>query len=259
MKNNELKNKDRLIKLGSKTARAGFGNERDIVIKFNNWSTDDDTKEWLYIMGYKLDEIEKVRAVKVKGSYKADVQVQITIYFKEAISAENISIKLVSNKRGFNQIDKRWVKSYVDMWNIPAELSLILQKYTGEIKVTRKDLRDTRRVFFDEMTSGEIDIMLKFFTKNKILIVSDLIKGTGQFSAGWMLVALKLPNETRWALKSISHALNIFSEGDVVLTKQGNLKIGKISMQRKGGDNGRDTANMLQFKANPLLLFNEEL
>jgi hypothetical protein len=27
-------------------------------------------------------------------------------------------------------------------------------------------------------------------------------------------------------------------------------------MQRKGGDNGRDTANMLQFKINPVQLFN---
>lgn len=27
-------------------------------------------------------------------------------------------------------------------------------------------------------------------------------------------------------------------------------------MQRKGGDNGRDTANMLQFKLDPISLFN---
>lgn len=34
-----------------------------------------------------------------------------------------------------------------------------------------------------------------------------------------------------------------------------NLKIGKITMQRKGGDNGRETAKMLQFKINPAELF----
>ena len=33
------------------------------------------------------------------------------------------------------------------------------------------------------------------------------------------------------------------------------LKIGKIGMQRKGGDGGRDTAKMLQFKVNPVELF----
>ncbi len=30
---------------------------------------------------------------------------------------------------------------------------------------------------------------------------------------------------------------------------------GRITMQRKGGDGGRDTAKMLQFKINPALLF----
>ena len=261
MKNKEEKNKlnkEALIKLGSKTAKAGFSNEDDIVIKFNNWQKDTDAKEWLGLMGYKLDEVEKVEAVKLHG-YKTDVQVQITIYLKKAISVENLSIKLVSNTTGFNQIDKRWVKNYIEMWDIPADITLILQKYTGEVKSNKKDLRDPRRMFFDEMLPEEVSKVLSFFTKNKILIVSELIKGRGIFSAGWMLVALKLGDEVRWTLKSINHALNIFSEGEVLITKQGNLRIGKIGMQRKGGDNGRDSANMLQFKANPLLLFNDEL
>jgi hypothetical protein len=40
-----------------------------------------------------------------------------------------------------------------------------------------------------------------------------------------------------------------------MITKGGNLKIGRITMQRKGGDGGRDTAKMLQFKINPMTLF----
>ena len=45
------------------------------------------------------------------------------------------------------------------------------------------------------------------------------------------------------------------SEGKVEITSRGNLKIGKIGMQRKGGDAGRETANMLQFKVDPVELF----
>jgi hypothetical protein len=48
--------------------------------------------------------------------------------------------------------------------------------------------------------------------------------------------------------------MNIFGSGEVLITKQGNLKIGKIGMQRKGGDGGRETAKMLQFKINPVEL-----
>lgn len=253
-----MKNKENLIKLGSKTAKAGFSNEDDIVLKFNNWQTDPDAEEWLGLMDYKLKDIEKVEAIKLHG-YKTDVQVQITIHLKKAIAAENLSIKLVSNSTGFNQIDKRWVKNYIEMWDIPEDLVLILKKYTGEIRTNKRNLRDSRRMFFNEMSPEEMKKVISFFTKNKILIVSDIIKGRGKFSAGWMLVALKLDGEVRWTLKSINHALNTFSEGEVFITKKGNLRIGKIGMQRKGGDNGRESANMLQFKANPLLLFNDEI
>ena len=50
-------------------------------------------------------------------------------------------------------------------------------------------------------------------------------------------------------------AVNHFSQGNVIITKRGNFTIGKITMQRKGGDGGRITANMLQFKINPAELF----
>src|SRR3989344_4302398 len=108
-------NKKNLIKRGSQTAKKGFKNEKDIVLKFNNWEKDKDAQQWLSIMGYPIKEIEKVEAIKLHG-YKTDVQVQILIYLKKAIAAENLSIKLVSNPQGFNQIDKRWVDKYVEMW-----------------------------------------------------------------------------------------------------------------------------------------------
>ncbi len=68
-------------------------------------------------MKYNLSEIEYVKAVKISG-HKTDVQVQIkdTIKLKEAIDVENIQVKLVSNKKGFNQIDKRWIDKYKELW-----------------------------------------------------------------------------------------------------------------------------------------------
>ena len=99
--------------------------------------------------------------------------------------------------------------------------------------------------------------ILDFFEENKILIVSDLLKGRGEFSADWVLVILKVNGESAWTLKSINEAMNIFGGGEIRITNQGSLKIGKIGMQRKGGDNGRDTAKMLQFKINPVELFDK--
>ncbi|HLC88652.1 MAG TPA: type II restriction endonuclease, partial [Candidatus Nanoarchaeia archaeon] len=70
---------------GSETAKGGFRNEDDIIEKFNNWTNDPVAQSWLIAMGYVIEEIEYVKAVKVGGNFKTDVQVQVTIKLKEAI------------------------------------------------------------------------------------------------------------------------------------------------------------------------------
>jgi len=167
-----------------------------------------------------------------------------------------LQVKLVSNPQGFNQIDKRRVDKYVEFWNIPVDVVKILKLFTGEIKPTTKNLKDKRRMFLSEMSENDQNKIINFFEKNKILIISDLLKGRGEFSADWVLVILKTNGGNNWILKSINETMNIFGQGDVRIANRGSLKIGKIGMQRKGGDNGRDTAKMLQFKINPIELFN---
>ncbi len=243
--------------LGSQTAKNGFLNEDDIVEKFNNWILDEDAQKWLLIMEYQLNNIEYVKAVKLSG-YKTDVQVQVTIKLKDVIDAQNLQVKLVSNPKGFNQIDKRWVDKYVEMWNIPLDIISIFKKYTGEIEPTISNPKDNRRMFANEFTIDEQKKILDWLNKNKSLIVSDILKGRGQFSAEWMLVAQKVEKNSRWILKPMNFCLNHFGNGTIEITKQGNFKIGKITMQRKGGDNGRETAKMLQFKINPAELFDYE-
>jgi hypothetical protein len=257
MKNNKKKNLKQMIALGSKTAKGGFTNEQDVIDRFNNWKTDKVAQEWLAEMNYKIDDIEFVKASKVRGQYKADIQVRITILIKlkSQEDLQNLQVKLVSNPQGFNQIDKRWVDKYVELWNIPSDIVKILKLFTGEIAPTKNDLRDPRRMFLDEMSESDQNKLINFIKENKILIVSDLLKGRGEFSADWTLVILKVNGENAWVLKSINHVMNVFGAGDIRITREGSLKIGKIGMQRKGGDGGRDTAKMLQFKINPVELF----
>jgi len=248
----------KLIKLGSKTAKGGFRNEKDVINKFNNWKKDEVAKKWLKAMGYDIADIEYVKASKVRGQYKADIQVRvrIVIKLKSQEDLQNLQVKLVSNLQGFNQIDKRWVDKYAEFWNIPKDIVKILKLFTGEIKPTKKGLKDPRRMLLSEMSESDQNKIVHFFEDNKILIVSDLLKGRGEFSADWVLVILKINNKSAWTLKSINEAMNVFGSGSVRITSQGSLKIGKIGMQRKGGDAGRDTSKMLQFKINPVELFN---
>lgn len=246
-----------LIELGSQTAKTGFKNEDDIIKKFNNWQKDKEAQKWLKIMGYVLDEIEYVKAIKLSG-YKTDVQVQVTIKLKQTIDVENIQVKLVSNlKSGFNQIDKRRVDKYAKMWNIPSDVVKLLKYYTGEIPPYTKNTSDKRRMYINEFKQKEQTKILKFFRKNKILIVNDILKGRGKFAAEWMLVALKSSKNAKWILRPMNYVINFYGNEDVIITKKGCLRIGKITVQRKGGDGGRKTARMLQFKINPLLLFED--
>jgi hypothetical protein len=247
-----------LVKRGSKTAKDGFNNENDVIDKFNNWQNDDLAKEWLKAMSYNLNEIESVKANKIKGSFKADVQVQINveIKLKKLLDVQNLQVKLVSNSAGFNQIDKRWVDKYVELWNIPNEITKILKHFTGELLPYIKDPKDERRMFMNEFTNDEQKLIVNFIKTNQSLIVSDILKGRGQFSAEWMLVILRVKEkEIKWALKPMNFCLNLFGNEDVKITKQGSINIGNITIQRKGGDGGRKTAQMLQFKINPCLIF----
>ena len=135
---------------------------------------------------------------------------------------------------------------------------MILQYFTGELPPYKDGTRDKRRMFFSEMTDSERQIILDWFKQNKTLILSDIIRGRGQFSAEWVLVIQNVGTKSRWVLKNINEVLQHYSSSDVVLSPRGSLNIGLVGMQRKGGDGGRDTAKMLQFKLDPSELFEIE-
>ena len=240
---------------GSQIAKDGFENEKDIIKKFNNWEIDSDAQSWLVSMGYILEEIEYVEAFQHSG-FKADVQVQVRIKLKNLIDAQNLQLKLVKNPKGFNQIDKRWINKYVEMWNIPDDVVDVIKRYAGENKPSIPNPKDIRRMFANEFSNEEKEITMQWLYDNKTLIISDILKGRGQFAAEWMLVTLKLKTNIQWVIKPMNIAINHYSQGEVIITKRGNFVIGRITMQRKGGDGGRPTGNMLQFKINPAELFN---
>ncbi|XNZ29191.1 type II restriction endonuclease [Helicobacter pylori] len=237
---------------GSLIAKNGFLNEKKVAQKFNDYSNDRDAQIWLMIMGYDLNKIEYVKANVLSG-YKADINVIIQIKLKQALDSENIQVKLVSNQKGFNQIDKRKLKSYQEMWNIPPNIYQLFAYFTGELKPTRQDIKYlNKRMFINEFSHKEQQELLAWLNDNKMLIVSDILKGRGEFSAEWVLVIQAINFDIKWALKNINVVMqHYFDDGSVEISKKGSLKIGRITIQRKGGDNGRESANMLQFKIDP--------
>ncbi len=266
---------DRRKLVGSYTAKGGFKNETDIAAKFNNYRNDDEVKKWLFIMGYEYSKIQNLTAIKIPPSIskktaldlgvteenfeesqmlkKSDIQIRLTIIVENICYIENISLKKANKNAGYNQVDKRPVDKYRLIWNIPDSICKTLKLFTGELKPNcNKVLKDERRMYLNEIDAKSVDEMISFFKENKTLIVSDIIRGRGGLAADWLLVTKKSENNIDWVIKDINYACNFFAKGNVEITKRGNLKIGKVAMQRKGGTPDPES---LQFKINPLHLF----
>ncbi len=267
---------------GSKIARSGFKNEQDVINKFNNWKADVHAQKWLIAMEYDLKKIESVEAISGSeakkrlisegmrfdsGNVKTDVKVIVTIYFKNSSEPQNISVKLVTvrhtnsrnNHTGFNQIDKRRVEKYRQLWSMPENIEKTFKYFTGELPPYKPNTKDNRRMFFNEMDEPSVTELLEFITTKKVLIITDILKGRGALSVEWVLVALNITKDdiiidTMWTFKSINEVINHYSNGVVCISPRGSLNIARISAQRKGGDGGRETAKMLQFKFDPLEL-----
>jgi len=249
---------------GSEIAKGGFKNEEEVAEKFNNWKTDKDAQRWLEIMMYDLKEITSVNATGIgEKGYKADVNITIKVIIKkkskekELVCVENVQVKLVSNEKGFNQVEKRKVEGYIKNWHIQPDIEELLKLYDGELP-PRLGSKNPKRMFVNEFTPQEQDKLISFFQKNIIMIIGDIIRGRGRFSAEWTLVINK-SEDYKWVLLAVNEAISIYA-GDCKadITKQGNIRLGNITLQRKGGDNGAPSANMLQFKADPMILFNKK-
>ncbi len=270
--------------LGSKTAKGGFANEKAICKKFNVWKKDKESQQWLKIMGYNIKKLDSVKAIQVPTRIKksdlskfgvseeeyeqfvrfkkADAQIRIIIKIGNILKIENLSLKKANSDADYNQIDKRTVDFYQEMWRFDNEITLWLKLFTGEIlpKSQKKllgkiKLKDKRRLFLTEMPEAIQKKIIQFFKGNKILIVSDIVKGRGGLSAGWMLVTMlnKQEKTTTWMLKDINTVMNFFGSDDVEISPRGSLQVGKITMQRKGGT---PDPTKIQFKIKPCQLFN---
>ena len=290
------------IARGAKIAKAGFQTEKDVAAVFGNFKTSKLAQAWLKSMKFEIALIEGVSAEVVPGSRKADLKIVVSSKVRKAkegdsgahrLAVQYFQLKLVSNPEGFNQIDKRWLKSYQDQWKIPADTYKLLQHFCGELPPYKEGTKDKRRMFFSEFTTGEQKKVLSFFSENKNRIIEDLFKGAkipsekegGQFkkdtgepgldSPQWFMVIQKLQQlkefpkpegdgkdvsdksaelqsvRWNWAIRPMDEVIKFYSKGEVKISPRGSLHLGKVRMQRKGGDNGRPTANMLQFKINP--------
>jgi hypothetical protein len=235
-----------------------INNFDNVVTTLKYWYSDYNKYAKLLLQNMDIDD-NRMKNIKI-NSIKFNNQsgcIKFNFYdgnFKKLTDIQNLQVKLVSNKSGFNQIDKRWVETYQELWKIPSNVVRILKHFTGELEPYEQNTKDSRRMFVDELSKQDQEALFGFLKENQTLIINDILKGRGKFSAEWMLVIIKDKEPIKWVLKPINEVLNFFGNGEIKRSPRGGISIGKITMQRKGGDNGRPSANMLQFKIDPTKL-----
>lgn len=234
-------------------------------------------------MGYTIDQIQRLQAIVIptrirRADYKyynisnqadfneiikykkADAQIRLVIIIGDVMCIENISIKKSNDNANYNQVDKRPVNTYQEMWHFSDVISDWLKLFTGEIIPSESRLltdidrikEPNKRIYFTEMPWEISEMIIEFFTLNKIRVVSDILKGRGALSANWLLVTRTSTDGPKWILKEMNEAMNFLGQGEVAVSPRGSLKIGRITMQRKGGT---PDPTSLQFKIPPCDLF----
>lgn len=184
------------------------------------------------------------------------MQIQLNILIDNILYRENISLKKANLTANFNQIDKRSVETYQMMWGFDDKIATTLKKFTGVIVPTADEsehLKDKRRWYLNELPKADVDKLLDFFNRNKFLIFNDILKGRGMLSAEWFLVTRQNADGTAdYVLKNINEVVNFYAQGDITVSSQGGLILGRLTAQRKGGT---PDPTSLQFKIKPLDLF----
>lgn len=239
----------------SEIARSGFIAEDQVVGEFQNWGKSKIAKQWLTSMEFtNIKSVSAKTTRSIGDNSKSDVLVTVNSFRTVGISVKKFTAS-------YNQIDKRWVDDYQKLWDIPHDVVIILKKYCGAEGYRPIDanmsqqVRDDRRYFLTEMKEIERQKILNFFNKNKSRITRDVFAGNSGYQADYIL-AIKKNDEKiiRSNIIDIKVAINHYG-GTAKITKLGNLRLGRITIQRKGGDCGKRTAQMLQFKFSPKDIF----
>lgn len=239
---------------GSRIAKQGFANEKDMVKVFNSWESNPAAKMLLSRMGHDLENISSVIAKKVPGTVKPDIMVSVVS--PGYTEYHRISCKRVEKKANYNHLCRKSVSKYADQWGFDEQVGDLLKAFTGEIpgnNFLRSGVtpRDHRRLFMHEMNDAAQACVVEFFQHNVHNVVKEIFLGTDRDEIPqWMLFTyIDETGDCSYHIYPMQQVVDFYTgDAQVSLTSRGNLSIGKVTLQRKGG-----TGNPfdMQFKFRP--------
>ena len=148
----------------------------------------------------------------------------------------------------FNQIKRCSVMKFREEFGVPEEVITIFKKYT----------EDKKKLLQGNYSQKELALLLEFLNANRRALLASAFTGKNkQLKANWLLLHQWTPpdwrkniaRKDRSVLISMQDILSLFSKINASFTKRGTITFGAgVTLQRKGGDKGKESANDLQFK-----------
>ena len=232
--------------IGSKTATTGYEIERKVSDMFNSSKIDDSIQ---YAMN--IDSEKKVSSRLVGGRNKSDVVISYTDKNGKNIET-GISIKFVknANRSGFNQIYRNPLSKFNNAFDnsIPDDTLSIFKKFL----VKDSSGKRMKMTDFEEKDQKKV---LDWLNKNKKQILGFVFAGDVNYetekekkpSCDYILTVYGTEGKYK-KIESISDKIKKYEDIEWTISPRGSLSLGDITLQRKGGDGGRPSANDIQFK-----------
>lgn len=207
----------------------------------------EDSTKWL------VNEIDECPYERTGAKHRAGLEKpDVVIYdLKSGREFAMISLKCcVDFRTGFNQIKRSSLKNFRKEFALPDNISALLTRYT----VKRKKFLTKGKNY----TNEELEGLKSYLSLNRKALMLSAFTGQAQKSkANWLLLHQWTPpkwekniaRKDRSVLISMREVLKVFDDNPVSFSRYGTITFGAgITLQRKGGDNGEESANDLQFK-----------
>lgn len=228
-------------------AKRGFRAERLLIDHINQR---DKQTEWVVETAVGRVGYGNITAEKPGPRDKPDL-----LLLEQRVVCAGISLKTYGPGVSSNQVFRTPVEQYEREWDVPRDIAAIIRNFIG--------IGDSvARVFFDEVGVDEASSVTKFFHQIQPHVVSSILAGKAgaALRADWMMLHEaadeawheRVGNRDFWRLYPMSTVIDVCCSEAPAITSEGGLRLGLgLTMQRKGGDGGRASANDLQFKMSP--------
>ena len=233
--------------INSAGAKRGFKAEKLLIDKINERST---ATVWVVEQAVGRVGYGDVIAKKPGSRDKPDI-----ILLQQDIIRAGISLKTFGPGGKSNQVFRTPVEQYEREWDVPRNVSVLIRNFIGIGE-------SLSRVFFNQVETHEALAVTHFFKQVQPYVISSILAGKAgaALRADWMMLHEatddrwheRVGNKDFWKMYPMAKVIDVCCSEEPAITSLGGLRLGLgLTMQRKGGDGGKPTANDLQFKMSP--------